>query len=456
LKFSLKKKIFASIVFNLYQFLWYLFLPFALLYFFYRSIKEPGYASNLTERLSFYRKEFKGVCWCHAVSLGEFRAARPIFKKLLLNGEKLLITTLTLSGKSAAQQEYRKEIKEGKVLIVYAPLEITFMFKRFLKNFKPRCCIILECDLWPVLIMTTYNRQIPLIFAQAQYPEKGFIRDKKFPFLKASLIEKFDLILSKSERHKKRFEYFGAKNVLIMGDTRFEQKVPSHQIVAASKLKKIAFKKYFTICFASIGKREFTIISEIIRDLHEKYKDIFFILVPRHPNDFDKYKILFEDSSIKVKPRSEMIEIKSDFKICNEKKIKHINNFSLLWGDSLGELNFYMAMSDLVFMGDSLNNEGSHNIIEPFALEKPVLVGPSIWGIEYPALEALDVGILKKISGHKELASALISAYHDKKSNNFDENQAKNIKNFYKSNQGASDLFMDQMFKNKFLELNNN
>ena len=92
-----------------------------------------------------------------------------------------------------------------------------------------------------------------------------------------------------------------------------------------------------------------------------------------------------------------MVEIKSDFKICNEKKIKHINNFSLLWGDSLGELNFYMAMSDLVFMGDSLNNEGSHNIIEPFALEKPVLVGPSIWGIEYPALEALDVGILKKL-----------------------------------------------------------
>ena len=115
-----------------------------------------------------------------------------------------------------------------------------------------------------------------------------------------------------------------------------------------------------------------------------------------------------------------------------------------------------MAMSDIVFMGDSLNNEGSHNIIEPFALQKPVLVGPSIWGIEYPALEALDVGILKKISGRKELSSALISAYYDKKRMNSDENQVKNIKNFYKSNQGASDLFMDQMFSNKFLVLNNN
>ena len=83
-------------------------------------------------------------------------------------------------------------------------------------------------------------------------------------------------------------------------------------------------------------------------------------------------------------------------------------------------------------------------------------MGPSIWGIEYPALEALDVGILKKISGQKELASALVSAYHNKKNNSFNESQVKNIKNFYKSNQGASDLFMDQMFNNKFLELNNN
>ncbi len=455
MKFSLKKKIFTSTVFNLYQFLWYLFLPFALLYFFYRSIKEPGYASNLKERLSLYKKDFTGACWCHAVSLGEFRAARPIFKKLLLNGEKLLITTLTLSGKSAAQQEYRKEINENKLVIVYAPLEISLMLRRFLKIFKPRCCIIFECDLWPVMITTTYKEKIPLIFAQAHYPEKGFIRDKKFPFLKASLIEKFDLILSKSERHKERFEYFGAKKVLIMGDARFEQRIPLHQISAASKVKNIAFKKYFTVCFASIGKQEFTIISEIIRDLHEKHKDIFFILVPRHPNDFSKYKILFEDNSITVKPRSEMVEIKSDFKISNEKKIKDLNNVNLLWGDSLGELNFYMAMSDLVFMGDSLNNEGSHNIIEPFALEKPVIVGPSIWGIEYPALEALDIGILKKISGQKELVSALVSAYQDKKHNNFDESQIKDIKNFYKNNQGASDRFMDQMVNNNFLVLNN-
>ena len=454
MKFNLKK-IIDSIVFNLYQILWYLFLPIALLYFFYRSMNEPGYASELSERFSFYKKNLKGACWCHAVSLGEIRAARPLFKKLLLNGEKLLITTLTLSGKNAAQLEYRKEIKVGQVLIIYAPLEITPLFKSFLRRFKPKCCIILECDLWPVMITSAYKEQIPLIFAQAQYPEKGFNRDKKFPFLKASLINRFDLILAKSERHKERFKHFGAKKVVIMGDTRFEQNVPLDQTAAASEIKKMFLKKYFTVCFASIGKKEFEIIRETVINLSEKFKDIFFIIVPRHPNDFNKNKILFEGSSIKVKARSDFLEKKIDFKNISLDISKGLNDFSLLWGDSLGELNFFMAMSDLVFMGDSLNDEGSHNIIEPFALQKSVIVGPSIWGIEYPALEALDAGILKKISRQKELVSALVMAYHNHKERNSNKKHIIKIKNFYKSNQGASGIFFDQMVQNNFLETNN-
>ena len=123
-------------------------------------------------------------------------------------------------------------------------------------------------------------------------------------------------------------------------------------------------------------------------DLSEKFQDIFFIIVPRHPNDFGKYKTLFDKGLIKVKTRSELMGQKVDFKKMSFDTFEGLPNFSLLWGDSLGELNFYMAMSDIVFMGDSLNNEGSHNIIEPLAIKKPVIVGPSIWGIEFPALEA--------------------------------------------------------------------
>ena len=452
---NILEKITVLIVLRLYQVIWYLFLPFSLLYLFYRSINEPGYASDLSERLGFYKKGITGAYWCHAASLGEIRAARPLFNKLIRNGEKLLITTLTLSGKNAAYLEYQKEINKGNVLIVYAPLEISFLFKMFLKHFNPQCCIIFECDLWPVMIRSTAKEKIPLILAHAQYAEKGFKRDKKFPFLRASLVAKFDLILAKSGRHKKRFEYFGAKKILIMGDARFEQEIPRSHIVLASQIKEKFLKKRFVICFTSIGKGEFDIVRNIVCSLYKKFEDIFFIIVPRHPNDFQKYKGLFQGSSIRVETRTELLEGEIGLKLISESNFKKFRGLRLFWGDSLGELNFYMAMSDLVFMGDSFNNEGAHNIIEPYALHKPVIVGPSIFSIEYPALEALDAGILKKISERHELESELIKVYRDIKSNGSNKKQVMKIKNFYNNNKGASERFMHQMIDNNLLKMRN-
>ena len=454
MKFSLKK-IFTLIVLNLYEVLWYLFLPIALLYFFYRSIKEPGYASNLSERFSFYKKSINEPYWCHAASLGEIRAARPVFNRLLRNGEKLLITTLTLSGKNAVYGEYEKEINNGSVHIVYAPLDISFFLRVFLKHFKPKYCIIFECDLWPVMINTIVKEKVPLILAHAQYAEKGFRRDKKFPFLRAKLVEKFDLILAKSKRHKKRFEYFGAKKVLIMGDARFELEVPRAQTSLASYIKENFLKKSYVICFSSIGKGEFDIIKNIVNDFHKKFEDIFFVLVPRHPNDFNKYKSLFRDTAVNVKTRSELLENELDLKLLNKSNFKKFCKVRVFWGNSLGELNFYMAISDIVFMGDSFNDEGAHNIIEPFALRKPVIVGPSIFSIEYPALEALDAGILKRVSRKKELASELIKSYSDHKLNGANKKLSIKIKNFYNSNKGASEKFIYQMADSDFIKIRN-
>ena len=196
-----------------YRALWYILFPFVFFYFLMRSIREPGYAKNFSERLVLYKARFENAIWLHAVSLGEFRAARPIFYKLLRNHERLLITTLTLAGKRAAQIEFKEEIVKGNVAIFYNPLEFDFLFKRFILKHAPKFCVVLECDLWPVMISSIKRAGIPLVFAQAQYPEKGFKRDRVFPFIKGYLIEKFDIILAKSSKHLKRFEFFNGKNI---------------------------------------------------------------------------------------------------------------------------------------------------------------------------------------------------------------------------------------------------
>ncbi len=61
---------------------------------------------------------------------------------------------------------------------------------------------------------------------------------------------------------------------------------------------------------------------------------------------------------------------------------------TLLFGDTLGEMSTWYAAADLVFVGASLVDHGGHNIVEPLAQGRPVVMGPSTWGIAFPAEDA--------------------------------------------------------------------
>ena len=47
--------------------------------------------------------------------------------------------------------------------------------------------------------------------------------------------------------------------------------------------------------------------------------------------------------------------------------------------DSIGELGRFYSLADLVFVGGSLVSHGGHNILEPAAQGKPILVGPHMF-----------------------------------------------------------------------------
>jgi 3-deoxy-D-manno-octulosonic-acid transferase len=87
----------------------------------------------------------------------------------------------------------------------------------------------------------------------------------------------------------------------------------------------------------------------------------------------------------------------------------------VLIGDSLGEMYFYLALSQIAIVGASFVPLGSHNIIEPLALKKPVLVGASVWGIEFPGVEATQAGVLKQCADIDILANEILQLTSDDK-----------------------------------------
>ncbi|MBI3229085.1 MAG: 3-deoxy-D-manno-octulosonic acid transferase, partial [Burkholderiales bacterium] len=136
----------------LYSLAWYLALPWVLLSLWRRGAREPGYRQHWRERLAWYSalpSQHKLVIWLHAVSVGETRAAQPLLLALLQQypQAKILLTHMTPTGRATGAELFGK--LGERVQQVYMPYDTGAMQARFLRQFAPRLCILMETEVWP-------------------------------------------------------------------------------------------------------------------------------------------------------------------------------------------------------------------------------------------------------------------------------------------------------------------
>ncbi len=440
-----KEKLFLFI----YSFLWIIFFPLIILYLLKRSIKEPEYRKNLKERFGFYNFSCDKCIWIHAASLGEFRASVPLIEIFIKQNQVIVVTTLTPAGRLEIEKVFKKDILEKKLYVVYLPFEYKKCIKNFFNNFKPKFGIILEIELWPKLISCSCFYGIPIVLAQAQYPKKSFERDKKYFPVRASVVKGFDLILTKSIKHSERFIFFGAKNTQVMGELRFDQPISQIQLKSAKKFKSNIKKtnpNRKIICFGSTGPNEDVKLIKVMREIisYQKRHELdipFFIYVPRHKKDFDYIENIIKENDFIFMNRIRNFDPNLNCMISDHNFLEYDG----LFGNSLGEINFYYSLADMIFIGNSFNKLGCHNIIEPLALKKNVVVGPSIWGIEYPGLEAAEAGVLKIVKSEVELKNYWLDLLN---SNKLETLNFSKIETFYNQHAGASERCIE-ILKNR-------
>ena len=75
-------------------------------------------------------------------------------------------------------------------------------------------------------------------------------------------------------------------------------------------------------------------------------------------------------------------------------------------------------------------------------------MGPSIWGIEYPGIEAIESNVIKKVNNEKELKDYWLQCLDNTKEINLN---SKNIEKFYNQHSGASERCLKLLKKFGFL-----
>lgn len=374
----------------LYSVLWWVLMPVVLLYLRKRGSKDPLYKAHIGERFGIYPNAPPGAVWVHAVSLGEMRSATPLIRALIARGEHVVTTHFTPAGRREALREFAPEIASGQVQTVWVPFEYGFAYRRFLNAFTPKYGLVMEIEIWPRMIMACHRLGTPLFMCNAQYPQKSYDKDKGG--LRAALLAGFAGGLVKSQGQKDRFADAGMTNIHITGELRFDQPIPQPHLDAAAVIRADLAQGRPTYTLTSVVEGE----DQIYIDMIKQTPNVCFIYVPRAPERFDQVAGMLRDAGIRFARRSEAFDAEL-------KPILPLDEIDVLLGDTMGEMYFYLGLCDRAIVGGGFVTKGAHNVIEPLALKKPVIVGPHIWTIEYPAVEAIAAGVCTCVQTPQEL-----------------------------------------------------
>ena len=388
---------------RLWSLVWHVGLPAVLVYLWRRGRKDPLYARHLSERFGRYPAGLPGAVWVHAVSLGEMRSAVPLVRALLDRGERVVTTHFTPAGRREAERVFAEDIARGRLMAVWSPFETSRAYAGFFKAFRPKAGLVMEIEIWPRMIFASRRAGVPLFMCNAQYPTKSMTRDAKFG-LRHKLMQGFAGAFVKSDLQAQRFASVGVPNIRVTGELRFDQPIPPHLVAAAIALRPALAGDRPVITFASVVEGEDDLYLDAIAAALRHPSRPFVVYVPRKPERFDEVAGMLAARGLRFLRRSQALDATLSAQ-------SGPSNAGLppdiLLGDSLGEMYFYIALSNRVVTGGGFTPHGAHNIIEPLALKRPVIVGPEIHTIEYPAVEAIAAGVCLRVETAEALTEAL-------------------------------------------------
>lgn len=377
--------------------LWHAGLPLIWLYLRRRARADALYGAHLSERFGRYDRAplAPGAVWIHAVSLGEMRSAVPLVRALLDRGERVVTTHFTPAGRRAAQEAFGPEIATGQVTVLWVPFELGHAYRRFFRRVRPAYGLVMEIEIWPRMVVAARRAGVPLFMCNAGYPSRSMTRDARGWGVRRDIMRGFAGALVKSDMQAARFACVGVAPIAVTGELRFAQDVPPGAVAAGAGLRAALAGGRRVVLIASAVEGEDAVYIDAIRAAG----NTFFVYVPRRPERFDAVTATLEAAGLRVARRSGVFG--PDFE-----PLGPAPDIEVLVGDSVGEMFAYIAAADIVVTGGGYVAAGAHNIIEPLALGRPVLVGPQVHTIEYPLEEAVAAGVARVVAP-RDLAAAL-------------------------------------------------
>lgn len=376
-----------------YTILLYLLAPVVLLRLAWRGIRSPAYLRRWKERFGFIEPALgERVIWLHAVSVGEVQAAEPLIRRLLedYSDYSLLITTVTPTGSARVLELFGDEVAH-----VYAPYDLPGTVTRFLDRVQPHLAIVMETELWPNLFHACSHAGVPLLLVNARLSEKSLRRYRRVAGLVRQTLQQVTMIAAQTDADAERFRRLGAHadRVIVSGNLKFDQGLPADIRVRATAMRNDWGVDRPVWIAASTHEGEDELLLDVQRRLRKSLENPLLVIVPRHPERFERVADACRKHGLVTVLRSER-------RSCSDR-------VQVFVGDSMGELMLFYAAGDVAFVGGSLVPHGGHNMLEPAAMGLPVVSGPHVFNFALIAELLTAAGACEIVHGPAELAKVV-------------------------------------------------
>jgi 3-deoxy-D-manno-octulosonic-acid transferase len=318
------------------------------------------------ERLGRWRRAgahgARPAIWVHAASLGETRTAAPLMARIrrACPAARIVLTYQTPAARAAARETAADETH-------YFPVDTPRVLERVLSSLRPRLFLFVETEIWPSLLLTLADREVPAAMVTASVSARSYRRYTRVRALMGAALGTLSAVCARDRASEERLLALGAarERTVFTGDLKLDA-LPVD--VAASTPDLLVAVDDPLLLAASTHAGEDEQVLAAFAAVRAGHRAARLVLAPRHPTRAQAVARAAEARGFAVDvwsaPRRQA-------------------RWDVLVVDTTGELGGFMKRAAAVFVGGSLvaAGVGGHNLLEPAAFARPIAAGPDLEGV---------------------------------------------------------------------------
>ena len=348
---------------------------------------------ELVDRLQGAR-DLEKTAWFHFTSVGEFEQAKPLIEAIYAETRIVLTFFSPSVAPNAESYPYADAA-------VYLPLDTPRNAERLIRLIEPALIVFSKFDIWPNLVWKASKHGIPIIVvAGTLHAESKRLSGFAKPFFR-SVHRHIRVHCAISEADAARFQELCASGheIVVTGDTRYEQvyrRAVAVEPDAEFFPEQGSLKRPILIAGSTYTEDEKVLLPayQLLRQNESEHSPRL-ILVPHEP------------TPERIKEIREHLDREKLAYLCFSELTPAVDlsAVDVLIVDAVGLLAKLYGLADIAFVGGSFRGS-VHNVMEPAAMAKPVIFGPTIQNA-HEAFLLVECGGAKLVRTAVALADAI-------------------------------------------------